>query len=355
MVMNNVSDNTLLLGMVRSALFMFYLIAGVRQIIFNKEHCSYLNVMGSLLLLWSLELFKDAISQFYPWFVNPYVRNLYMLFDLFAIPLCAIYVWTMLYSNWLTPIRLVKNITPFILCFVVYAFFDSEIVYYSSFGVVGTYSVYTIFHLNKSIRAYDRLILTNYSYREDLNIDWLKIVIVLFLVDLLFCLYLYFHPSVTLFCIYYVYCLLMWCYIIYKSDKQKYFLVTSVMGITDEGMENTCDTESVDTHPKWETDLVYLFENEKLFLQSCLSIKDVATRIGTNRSYLSAYLNSVKNTTFYDFVNNYRLEYARNLLHDTNKKVMEICNESGFNSFATFARVFKKKYGYSPKEFRLHC
>lgn len=37
-------------------------------------------------------------------------------------------------------------------------------------------------------------------------------------------------------------------------------------------------------HPKWETDLINLFENEKLFLQSCLSLKDVATRIGTNRS-----------------------------------------------------------------------
>lgn len=108
-------------------------------------------------------------------------------------------------------------------------------------------------------------------------------------------------------------------------------------------------------HPKWETDLINLFENEKLFLQSSLSLKDVATRIGTNRSYLSAYLNRIKDTTFYDFVNNYRLDYALQLLHDTDKKVIDICNESGFNSFATFARVFKKRYGYSPKNFRSHC
>ena len=108
-------------------------------------------------------------------------------------------------------------------------------------------------------------------------------------------------------------------------------------------------------HPKWETDLINLFENEKLFLQSSLSLKDVATRIGTNRSYLSAYLNRIKDTTFYDFVNNYRLYYALQLLHDTDKKVIDICNESGFNSFATFARVFKKRYGYSPKNFRSHC
>jgi AraC-like DNA-binding protein len=353
--MNDVSDNTLLLGMVRSALFMFYFMAGVRQIIFNKEHYSYLNVMGCLLLLWSLELLKDAISQFSPWFVNPYVRNLYMLFDLFAIPLCAIYVWTMLYCNWLTPIRLIKNLAPFIFCIATYAYFDNEIVYYSSFGVVGIYSVYTVFHLRKSIRAYNKLILTNYSYRENLNIDWLKIVIFLFLVNLLFCVYLYSHSSAKLFYFYYIYCLTMWFYIIYKSDKQKYFLVNSAMGITDEGMENLNNTEPVDIHPKWEADLVYLFEKEKLFLQPCLSIKDIATRIGTNRSYLSAYLNNVKNTTFYDFVNNYRLDYAQYLLRNTDKKVIDICNESGFNSFATFARVFKKKYGYSPKEFRLHC
>ena len=352
--LNNVSDNTVLLGLVRSALFMFFLMTGVRQIIFNKKHYSYLYIMGSLLLLWSLGLLRDTISQFYPWFVIPYVRNLFMLFDLFSMPLCAILVWTMLYRDWLTPIRFIKNLAPFILCFAAYAFFDNDIVCYSSFIVVGTYGIYTIFHLNKSIRAYDKLILTNYSYKENLNIGWLMIVISLFMVNILFCIYLYTHLSATLFYFYYVYCLAMWLYILYKSDKQKHFLPTSTMRIVDEEMKNPHGTQSVSIHPKWETDLIYLFEKEKLFLQSSLSLKDVASRIGTNRSYLSAYLNRVKDTTFYDFVNSYRLDYAQHLLLDTDKKVIDICNESGFNSFATFARVFKKKYGYSPKKFRSH-
>ena len=52
-----------------------------------------------------------------------------------------------------------------------------------------------------------------------------------------------------------------------------------------------------------ESRIQLLMEQEKLFLMSKLTIMDLATKIGTNKTYLSEYLNSNLNMSFHDFVN----------------------------------------------------
>jgi len=78
----------------------------------------------------------------------------------------------------------------------------------------------------------------------------------------------------------------------------------------------------------------------------------VAHMVGTNRTYLSRYFNQENGSTFYDFVNNYRLRYAENLLRNSESSILEISEKSGFNSLSTFRRVFSSAYGCSPNEFR---
>lgn len=73
---------------------MFYLVAGLRYLLFNPDREQHKYVLGCLLLIWSLELLKDAVTQFFPLFADTYVRRLYLLFDIIAIPLCALYVTT---------------------------------------------------------------------------------------------------------------------------------------------------------------------------------------------------------------------------------------------------------------------
>jgi AraC-like DNA-binding protein len=57
---------------------------------------------------------------------------------------------------------------------------------------------------------------------------------------------------------------------------------------------------------------------------------------------------------FYDFVNKYRVEEAKRLLLDNNRnyKIIAIAYEVGFNSKATFNRVFKKFTGLTPSDFK---
>jgi AraC-like DNA-binding protein len=60
-------------------------------------------------------------------------------------------------------------------------------------------------------------------------------------------------------------------------------------------------------------------------------------------------------TSFYDFINTYRVEKAKQLLTEgayRNAKVIHIAYDSGFSHKSTFLRSFKKVTGHTPSEFR---
>lgn len=55
---------------------------------------------------------------------------------------------------------------------------------------------------------------------------------------------------------------------------------------------------------------------------------------------------------FNDFINSYRIDAAKFLLNNTDKKIEQISNETGFNSQQNFIRVFKKIEGVAPGQYR---
>ncbi|MCF0165403.1 MAG: helix-turn-helix transcriptional regulator, partial [Bacteroidales bacterium] len=56
--------------------------------------------------------------------------------------------------------------------------------------------------------------------------------------------------------------------------------------------------------------------------------------------------------TLTEYIIEYRLGHAARLILDTSMTISEICFDSGFNNIANFGRLFKKKHGMTPKEFR---
>ena len=58
------------------------------------------------------------------------------------------------------------------------------------------------------------------------------------------------------------------------------------------------------------------------------------------------------NMTCIEYLNQYRLEMASRQLTETELPVTSIALESGFNNISYFNRVFKKKFGVTPKEYR---
>ena len=84
-----------------------------------------------------------------------------------------------------------------------------------------------------------------------------------------------------------------------------------------------------------------------------LTIDQAARAMGTNRSYLSRYLNEVRHMTFYEWVAGMRIDEAqRIMMDDPETSLDQIASRVGFSSLSTFSSTFKKMVGESPIKWR---
>ncbi len=95
-------------------------------------------------------------------------------------------------------------------------------------------------------------------------------------------------------------------------------------------------------------------EQDKVFLNPTLNAKDLAKKLSISQANLSVVVNQAFNKNFRDLINHYRLEEFKTKLKQTDNSHLSILSmalESGFNSEASFYRIFKKQTGMSPKEY----
>lgn len=99
--------------------------------------------------------------------------------------------------------------------------------------------------------------------------------------------------------------------------------------------------------------LVFLVEQDKVFLNSSLHIEDVASMLRTNRTYVSRVCRLRFNMTFTELMNHHRIEYSKTLMREAPLKRMEdVAAESGFSTSSFFSRVFKAHEGITPSRWR---
>lgn len=100
--------------------------------------------------------------------------------------------------------------------------------------------------------------------------------------------------------------------------------------------------------------LEVLMEEEKPYLNKKLSLSDLSQKIHVNSNDLSQLFNKHYRSNFYEYVNNYRIQYFEKLMLDPEfkqYKIMALAEESGFNSKATFYKAFKDKHQLTPTQF----
>jgi len=98
------------------------------------------------------------------------------------------------------------------------------------------------------------------------------------------------------------------------------------------------------------------FQNREEYLRSNVTVGDVAKKIGTNRKYLSQYINHVKGVKFPDYVNSLRIEYAlrRFQTNEGNFRVWRmnaIATELGFSSREYYTKAFLKHTNIKPNDY----
>jgi AraC-like DNA-binding protein len=94
--------------------------------------------------------------------------------------------------------------------------------------------------------------------------------------------------------------------------------------------------------------------NERVFMENELTLSDVAKQLKTSTNNISWVLNTVYDTTFYDFINGYRvkefIQKVENKEH-LSRTILALSMESGFNSKSTFNKAFKILMKDTPSNF----
>ncbi|MDO6427680.1 helix-turn-helix transcriptional regulator [Thalassotalea sp. 1_MG-2023] len=93
-------------------------------------------------------------------------------------------------------------------------------------------------------------------------------------------------------------------------------------------------------------------EREKPYLNNELSLSSLAEALDLSPHNLSQIINQETNKNFFEFINSYRVQFAKQLLLNCNDTVLKIAMDSGFNSKTTFYNAFKKDTSMSPSEYR---
>ena len=110
-----------------------------------------------------------------------------------------------------------------------------------------------------------------------------------------------------------------------KQSDHQLSIETNKTSVKDRKMEN----------------IVQRIIDEQLYLQPDLQLNGLATLLCTNRTYISEAIRKAKGMTFYEFINDLRIQHAQKLMKENPEMaIYEIYTQSGYSNYPTFRRNF---------------
>lgn len=384
---------------------MFHL---VMACMFFYRHCSRLKIYVSLLMLTIVAQYvKDLIFIGNTYYSSRLEEQYASSIDLLTLPMYAIVLVEACRPLWMNWSRAFCFYIPFVVLMVTFWVHPVPLAYYAMHFAAILCAVFILLWALRELPRFERALKEEYSYAEYINLHWLRGVILLFFCLLMLWVYDSMASGVRYDNIFLFNSLVMWiaaCFCFYRQSVvinavKSYFVAPSednaetnldaAENDLDKAMahleaaetdlnaphahtqpENVAETVA-EPHPVAEQPvepepeelklqqeaafaerMYLLFEKEHVYLNPRLRLSELAMLLGTNRTYLSQYFNQNCESTFYDFVNDYRIHHAKLLLHSTDDTLETIAMNSGFNSLSTFRRAFVQREGMSPIEFR---
>lgn len=384
---------------------MFHL---VMACMFFYRHCSRLKMYVSVLMLTIVAQYvKDLIFIGNTYYSSRLEEQYASSIDLLTLPMYAIVLVEACRPLWMNWSRAFCFYIPFVVLMVAFWVHPVPLAYYAMHFAAILCAVFILLWALRELPRFERALKEEYSYAEYINLHWLRGVILLFFCLLMLWVYDSMASGVRYDNIFLFNSLVMWiaaCFCFYRQSVvinavKSYFVAPSednaetnldaAENDLDKAMahldaaeadlnaphahtqpESVAETvaepqpvaeQPVEPEPEelklqqeaaFAERMYLLFEKEHVYLNPRLRLSELAMLLGTNRTYLSQYFNQNCESTFYDFVNDYRIHHAKLLLHSTDDTLETIAMNSGFNSLSTFRRAFVQREGMSPIEFR---
>jgi len=217
--------------------------------------------------------------------------------------------------------------------------------------------IYFIIKGSKLVVTYNARISNFYSNLESKTIVWVKLLLISFvatsIMSILFNLLGKFNfLDSTLFLLFPSIIFSVLLFIIGLQGYMQNYTVIDL--VKDERKEKSEELKEYSSEVL-KNKITRLFEEEKIYRNHELKIVDVSLKLSTNRTYISRIINTDFNSSFSDFVNQYRVAEAKKLLKDqsTEKYSLDYLSEEvGFGSLHSFIRAFKKQEGITPGSYR---
>lgn len=384
---------------------MFHL---VMACMFFYRHSSRLKIYVSVLMLTIVAQYvKDLIFIGNTYYSSRLEEQYASSIDLLTLPMYAIVLVEACRPLWMNWSRAFCFYIPFVVLMVTFWVHPVPLAYYAMHFAAILCAVFILLWALRELPRFERALKEEYSYAEYINLHWLRGVILLFFCLLMLWVYDSMASGVRYDNIFLFNSLVKWiaaCFCFYRQSVvinavKSYFVEPSednaetnfdaAENDLDKAMahleaadadrnaphahtqpENVAETvaepqpvaeQPVEPEPEelklqqeaaFAERMYLLFEKEHVYLNPRLRLSELAMLLGTNRTYLSQYFNQNCESTFYDFVNDYRIHHAKLLLHSTDDTLETIAMNSGFNSLSTFRRAFVQREGMSPIEFR---
>ena len=328
-------------------------------------------IFAAVLILHGFGFFNNFVvlacrEQPYSEFLN----TLLVLFDYVIVGGYTMFVVSLVFPNRYKTRQLLLLGIPYLLAMLLFAISRNPLV----LAVVQIYtlaiSLALLVYLAISIRKHTRMLLDNVGDLEYFDLRWSSILIVLyFAFQLLWAIESlsqqswFSEPSTgsnLLFDTFYCFiCIGIALYVMHKLIHQQVFTLSPADECENEPQEPATTTPQPSaSKPLIGCDIDIVMKEKQYYQDNTLTLQKLAQHLGTNRQYLSNHINQELHTTFYDYINDFRLEDAKTMLDsqssESQHSLEDIATMVGFNSYATFLRSFKKKYGQTPSHYLVY-
>lgn len=343
---------------------------GIFMLKFHRTY-QFQRVFAAVLLLHSIGFFNNFVvlacrNLPYSEFINLFL----VLFDYVIVGGYMIFGVSLIFPNRYKIRQLLFMEIPFIIAMLLFAITHSHLV----LPIVQIYtfmaSIALLVFLRLSVKKHTKMLLDNVGNLEYFDLRWSNYLIAIyFAVQLIWAIESvsqqtwFSSPSMNNNLLFdTAYCLFMIAFVLFVTKKlirQKVFTLSTTE--TENMIENQeIEIQKTISTPQYRKALINnslesIILEKRYYQDNTLTLQKLAQSLGTNRQYLSNYINQEMHKSFYDYIKDFRLTEAKSLLDgkdgENQHSLEEISMMSGFNSYATFLRSFKKKYGQTPSQY----